>query len=107
PDSTTHTPSRRSASSISGPRAPLFTTTTSTASLRNASRQRVSAAPLSKATTIAATRISPVLIGASPRENRWERLGEDRDVEPDRPVLEVVEVEPNEVVERQLDAARH
>src|SRR4029450_11193674 len=39
-------------------------------------------------------------------EHRRDRLEQDRDVHPDRPVLEVVEVEPDESVERQLGAAR-
>src|SRR5439155_6386716 len=38
-------------------------------------------------------------------EHRRQRPGQDRDVEPDRPVLYVVEVEPNEVVEAQVDPA--
>src|SRR5439155_4705999 len=36
----------------------------------------------------------------------WEGLRQDRDVQPDRPVLEVVEVEPDEVVEAEARAAR-
>src|SRR3954462_11623122 len=46
------------------------------------------------------------LVGAAPGENGRERPGQDRDVEPDRPVLDVVEVEPHEVVEAQVDPAR-
>src|SRR6266540_1691095 len=46
-------------------------------------------------------------VRSSPRQHRRDRLGEDRDVHPHRPVLEVVEVEPNEVVEGQVDAAGH
>src|SRR5687767_11966940 len=46
------------------------------------------------------------LISAAAGEDRKGRLEEDRDVEPDRPVLDVVEVEPHEVVEREVRAAR-
>src|SRR6266496_4376114 len=104
----TSTPSR---SKSIGP--PLLTTTTGTSS---ASRQRPSASPLLYATTMAATDVTPKvsrppvkkpLVGAAPCEHGGECLREDRDVEPDRPVLEVVEVEADEVVEGQLDAARH
>ena len=42
----------------------------------------------------------------SPRDHRGDRLGDDRDVEPDRPVLEVREVEPDEVVERRAPSGR-
>src|SRR4051812_13775293 len=45
-------------------------------------------------------------VRAAPREHRGERLDENRDVEPDRPVLEVVEVEADEVVEAERDPAR-
>src|SRR5581483_2801916 len=95
---------------------PLLTTTTSTPSARSASTQRCRTPPLSYATTIAVTvmrAVSPsvvkirlggaVSVRAAPREHGRQGLREDRDVEPDRPVLEVVEVEAHEVVERQLD----
>src|SRR5512133_1732529 len=49
--------------------------------------------------------IPPRLIGAALGEHRRRGLEEDRDVEPDRPVLEVVEVEPHEIVEREVAAA--
>src|SRR5947209_1768167 len=45
------------------------------------------------------------LVRAAPGGNGRQGLGEDRDVEPDRPVLEVVEVETYEVVEAEVDAA--
>src|SRR5689334_13548264 len=48
-----------------------------------------------------------VSVRSAPREHGRQRLGEDRDVEPDRPVLEVVEVETDEVVEAEVDAPRH
>src|SRR5262249_54218267 len=51
--------------------------------------------------------VTEPLVGAPPGEDGGQRLGENRDVEPDRPVLEVVEVEPDEVVEAQVDAAGH
>src|SRR5437016_4903672 len=49
----------------------------------------------------------PASIRAAAREHRGKRLREDRDVQPDRPVLEVVEVEADEIVERQLDSPGH
>src|SRR5262249_59813329 len=45
------------------------------------------------------------LVGAPPGEHGRHRLDEDRDVEPERPVLEVVEVEPHEVVVGQVAPA--
>src|SRR5439155_9542155 len=45
------------------------------------------------------------LVSAPSRKHGWERAGENGDVEPDRPVLDVVEVEPDEIVEAQVDAA--
>src|SRR5207244_8008529 len=47
----------------------------------------------------------PGSIRARAAEDGRDRLGENRDVEPDRPVLEVVEVEPDEVVEAEVRAA--
>jgi hypothetical protein len=46
-------------------------------------------------------------VRAAPPEDDERRLDENRDVEPDRPVLEVVEVEPHQIVERQVGAAGH
>src|SRR4051794_38208236 len=40
-------------------------------------------------------------------ENGRERLHQDRNVHPERPVLEVVEVEPHQVVEAQVRTARN
>src|SRR5581483_12007826 len=84
---------------------PLLTTTTSTPTARSASTQRCRTSPLSYATTIAVTvmrAVSPsvvkirlggaVSVRAAPREHGRQSLREDRDVEPDRPVLELVEV---------------
>src|SRR5436190_13338390 len=48
---------------------------------------------------------TPPLIRAARPEDGRDRLEEDRDVEPDRPVLEVVEVKPDEVVEAEVRAA--
>ena len=45
------------------------------------------------------------MIGAPRREHGRDRLEQDRQVEPDRPALEVEEVEPHEVVEVELGAA--
>src|SRR5688572_749813 len=45
-------------------------------------------------------------VRASACENGRDRLQEDGDVEPDRPVLEVVEVQANKVVEAEVRAAR-
>src|SRR5919108_1754292 len=45
-------------------------------------------------------------VGASAREHGWDRLQENGDVEPDRPVLQVIEVEPDEIVETEVRAAR-
>src|SRR6266516_1644760 len=44
-------------------------------------------------------------VSTSTCENGRERAGQDRDVEPDRPVLDVVEVKPDEVVEAEVDPA--
>ena len=52
----------------------------------------------------AAGRPSRVLERAAPRQHGGQRLHEDREVEEDRPALEVEEVEPHEVVEVQLGA---
>src|SRR3954469_18965049 len=49
---------------------------------------------------------SRALVRAAAREDREGRLEEDGDVEPDRPVLDVVEVEPHEIVEGEVRAAR-
>ena len=46
-----------------------------------------------------------VLVSAPAREDGERRLEKDRDVEPDRPVLDVVEVQPHEVVEGEVRAA--
>src|SRR5512134_3657573 len=46
------------------------------------------------------------LIRTPAADDRERRLDQDRDVEPDRPVLDVVEVEPDEVVEGQGRAPR-
>src|SRR5579859_1758657 len=50
--------------------------------------------------------VKALLVRALAGDDRGQRLGEDRDVEPDRPVLQVVEVEPHEIVEAELDSAR-
>jgi hypothetical protein len=42
------------------------------------------------------------LVGTLAGEDRERRLEQNRDVEPDRPVLEVVEVEADEIVEGQI-----
>src|SRR5439155_11000718 len=47
------------------------------------------------------------LVSAAPRGDSRQGFRKDRDVEPDRPVLDVVEVEPDEVVEAQVDPAGH
>jgi hypothetical protein len=39
-------------------------------------------------------------------EDSGDRLEQDRDVHPERPVLEVVEVQPNQVVEAEIRTAR-
>ena len=46
------------------------------------------------------------LVGAGAADHGRDGLREDRDVQPDRPVLEVVEVEPDQVVEAEARAAR-
>src|SRR4029453_8114901 len=47
-----------------------------------------------------------ISVGAAPRDHRGNRLDDDRDVEPDRPVLEVGEIEAHEVVEGEPGAPR-
>src|SRR5262249_62052657 len=44
-------------------------------------------------------------VGSAPRNDGGDGLRENRDVEPDRPVVEVVEIEANEIVEGQVRAA--
>ena len=56
-------------------------------------RERVLTRPLESGA------MTPASVRAAAREHRERRLREDRKVEPDRPVLEVVEVEPDEIVE--------
>src|SRR5215213_11654373 len=48
---------------------------------------------------------SRALVRAAAREDREGRLEENRDVEPDRPVLDVEEIEPHQVVEGEVRAA--
>src|ERR687888_1786133 len=50
--------------------------------------------------------LSSTSVRAAPCQDRGHRLNEDRDVHPERPVLEVVEVEPDEVIEAEVRAAR-
>src|SRR5262249_61197813 len=52
------------------------------------------------------TRTRSTSVGAAAAEDGRDGLDQDRDVEPDRPVLEVEEVEPDEVVEAEVRAAR-
>src|SRR5207253_11047729 len=47
------------------------------------------------------------LVRARAADHSWDRLQQHGDVKPDRPVLEVVEVEPYEVVEDEARAARN
>src|SRR5215475_3548394 len=44
-------------------------------------------------------------VSAAARDHRRDRPQQDRDVQPDRPVLQVVEVEPDEIVEAEIRAA--
>ena len=46
------------------------------------------------------------LEGAAAGEDRGDGLEQDREIQPDRPALEIEEVEPHEVVEVELRAAR-
>src|SRR5436190_9093152 len=50
-------------------------------------------------------RIRGSLVSAAPGDDGRHGAGQDRDVEPERPVLEVVEVEPHEVVEAEIGTA--
>ena len=49
--------------------------------------------------------VAPAQYAPRPREHGRDRLRDDRDVEPDRPVLEVREVESHEIVERETRPA--
>src|SRR5205085_5476669 len=53
------------------------------------------------------SRARPPSVRAAPRENGWDGLEQDAQVERERPVLEVDEVEVDEVVEVELRAAGH
>src|SRR5204863_4747628 len=87
---------------------PLSTTMTSASGSpsRSERRQRASASPGSKATMTTEMLSAERSVGAAACEHRRDRLGQNRHVHPDRPVLEVVEVEPDEVVEAEVRAAR-
>src|SRR4051794_11334919 len=45
------------------------------------------------------------LVGAAARDYCGDRLGQDGDVQPERPALDVVEVEPDQLVEREVRPA--
>src|SRR6266568_821363 len=60
-----------------------------------------------RATSLVGAAKSAPLIRTAPGKDCRRGPGENRDVEPDRPVLDVVEVEPDEVVEAEIDPARH
>src|SRR5437763_3209233 len=105
PGSTSRTPN----DSTTARSLPALSTTITSASgslSRSERRQRARAAPDSNATMTTEVLSAKRSVRPAAREHGWDRLDQDRDVHPERPVLEVVEIEPDEVVEAEVRATR-